>query len=104
LAECKQLRSLGGEIKIDLFHLERVATILDRPHMGPVRRQYLRIAAGPLPMLIKADVIGVARRFVGRNELMAAVVRLNDKREREREHEAPNVRPKTGKGGTRTAA
>ncbi|GKT31953.1 hypothetical protein ADUPG1_006259, partial [Aduncisulcus paluster] len=42
-SERTQLRALGGDIRIDLFHLERVATILDRPRMAPVREQFLRI-------------------------------------------------------------
>jgi hypothetical protein len=87
LAERRDLRSLGDDIEIDLYHLERVAGILDRPRMHPVREQYLQISAGPQPILIKAEVLGVARRFIGDGDLMAFIGDLNDDREREHERE-----------------
>ena len=45
LAERDQLRAHGGDVKINLLHLERVASILDRPRMASVRWQYLAIPA-----------------------------------------------------------
>lgn len=53
LGERDDLRSLGEAqaITVDLFHLERIAGILDRPPMAPVRRQYLDIDSGPGPSL-----------------------------------------------------
>lgn len=85
LDERKQLRELGGDIKVDVFHLERVASILDRPRMAPVRQQYLRIAAGPPPMMITPQVLGAPGRFVAGDALMETVVGFNDKEERKRE-------------------
>ncbi|BEP42979.1 hypothetical protein GmRootV15_35680 [Variovorax sp. V15] len=45
LRERKELESLASPLKVELFHLERVATILDRPEMESVRRQFLLIEA-----------------------------------------------------------
>ncbi|MCA1393776.1 hypothetical protein I6F20_32685 [Bradyrhizobium sp. IC3123] len=41
LGEREQLRAVAGETLLDLFHLERVTTILDTPAMGGVREQFL---------------------------------------------------------------
>lgn len=84
LAERDHLRSLGGDIRIELFHMERVATILDRPRMGPVREQYLRMpASGPLPLSIKAAVLGSAHRFADDIEVFERFVGLEESQIRE---------------------
>jgi hypothetical protein len=72
-SERSHLRSLGGDIRIDLFHLERVATVLDRPRMGAVREHFLKIPAGRHsrvpepsdhpPLSITASVVGTAYAF-----------------------------------------
>lgn len=43
LAERRNLERVAGHIPIELFHLERIATILDQPNMHSVRKQYLHI-------------------------------------------------------------
>lgn len=84
LAERSELRRLGGdEIEIDLFHLERIALILDRPSMAPVREQYLKIAASRPPMLIQAEIIGVARVFTGDEDILDLLVENFEKEIRE---------------------
>ncbi len=88
LAERKTLRSLGGDLEIDLFHLERVATILDRPRMAPVRQQYLRIGAGRPPVRVQAEVIGAARDFTRDDELLQWYVEAYEKQVREKSDEA----------------
>lgn len=88
LAERAKLRSLGGDITIDLFHLERVATILDRPRMAPIRQQYLRIGAGRPPVRVKAEVIGAARAFTRDDELLESYVEEYEKHIREKSDEA----------------
>ncbi len=42
----KILETLAGSLRLDLFHLDRVTTILDTPGMAEVRRQYLSIDYG----------------------------------------------------------
>ncbi|WP_157993888.1 glycine-rich domain-containing protein [Bordetella bronchiseptica] len=41
--ERRELEDCAGDLKVELFHLERIATILDRPAMEAVRRQFLSI-------------------------------------------------------------
>lgn len=43
LAEREELRLLAGAIELDLFHLERVTAILDKPSMAGIRQQFLGI-------------------------------------------------------------
>ncbi len=43
LAERDELRAAAAPLELDLYHLERIATVLDRPAMAPVLRQYLFI-------------------------------------------------------------
>lgn len=83
LAERTKLRSLGGDLEIDLFHLERVATILDRPRMHSVRQQYLKFGAGRPPVQVKAEVIGAARVFTDDDELLDRFVEIFEKDVRE---------------------
>jgi hypothetical protein len=88
LAERARLRSLGGDMRIDLFHLERVAGILDRPYMGPVREQFLRIPAiGVAPMDITASVVGTAHAFTDDTRVMDVWVSLEEQHIRERSDE-----------------
>ncbi len=84
LAERKKLRDLGEDLPIDLIHLYRVATILDRPRMSQIRHQYLRIGAGRPPVRVRAEVIGAARSFTnGGNELLEWFVEQYEKQIRE---------------------
>ena len=43
LGEREQLRALAGSTAVDLYHLERITTILDVPDMANVRQQFLDI-------------------------------------------------------------
>ncbi|RQO45910.1 hypothetical protein DBV08_18790 [Rhodococcus sp. KBW08] len=84
LAERKTLREMGGEVEIDLVHLERMTTILDRPRMAVVREQFLGIAAGPPPILVTAEVLGVARSFDCAEEFLNKIVEVEAARTNER--------------------
>jgi hypothetical protein len=96
-SERKQLRALGGDIRIELFHLERVATVLDRPRMASVREQFLKIPASKhsrvpeladqSPMSIKASVVGTAHAFTDDTEVLDRFVWMREKRIRERSDE-----------------
>ena len=80
LADRETLRGLDPDIDIDLIHLERLATILDRPQMSQVREQFLDISAGPPPILVSAEVIGVARTFDFSDQVLESLIEI------EREH------------------
>ena len=43
LAERQELSKFAGNIPIELFHLERITAILDKPEMHGVRKQFLGI-------------------------------------------------------------
>lgn len=44
LSERAGLRALAGELALEIFHVERIAAILDQPHMAQVRQQLLGIS------------------------------------------------------------
>jgi hypothetical protein len=68
---------LGGDVLIDIFHLERITTtILDRPHMGQVRTQFLDIDAGPPAISVTAEVIGSASHLDDGDDLLERMVRI----------------------------
>jgi hypothetical protein len=51
LSERKELEDSANPLKVELFHLERVAGILDRPEMESVRRQFLTIDTDVSPTI-----------------------------------------------------
>lgn len=89
LSERTTLRALGGDdIKIELFHLERVAGVLDRPRMAQVRQQFLGIPAiGVAPMDVKVSVEGAAHAFTDDIEVRDIFVEYREQRIRERSEE-----------------
>lgn len=87
LAEREELGKVGGDTKVEVYHLERITTILDRPHMAGVREQFLGIPAGPPPILVTAEAIGVARSFIREDELLETLVDIEEKSLHERNEE-----------------
>ncbi|MGW4340796.1 hypothetical protein ACWEK5_49800 [Rhodococcus koreensis] len=63
LAERRDLTKLADDIEIDIFHMERVAFVLSQPRMHPLRKQYLDIDAGPVPLDIRLSIDGAAHYF-----------------------------------------
>ncbi|MFM0065009.1 glycine-rich domain-containing protein [Paraburkholderia aspalathi] len=51
LSERQELEDSVSPLKVELFHLERVVGILDRPDMESVRRQFLSIATDVAPTI-----------------------------------------------------
>lgn len=43
LGERSALKKIAGSIEVDLFHLERISAVLDKPSMAGIRQQYLSI-------------------------------------------------------------
>ena len=58
LSERKELEDSANPLKVELFHLERVAGILDRPEMESVRRQFLSIDTDAAPTINKLGGTG----------------------------------------------
>ena len=74
LAERRDLRKQADDIEIDIFHMERVAFVLNQPHMHPLRKQYLDIDAGPVPLDIRLSIDGAAHYFTDSHELRDHVI------------------------------
>ena len=49
LGEREEIRSLAAPLRVELYHLERVTAILDKPAMASVREQFLDIEANGAP-------------------------------------------------------
>jgi len=61
--------------KVEIYHLERITSILDKPTMRPVRQQFLGIAADPQqpfkrPVFVRVigKETGYSTRLIGRDE------------------------------------
>ncbi|WP_155987079.1 MULTISPECIES: hypothetical protein [unclassified Mycobacterium] len=88
LADRETLRALGGDVEIELLHLERVAGVLDRPHMAQVRQQFLGIPAiGVAPLDVKVSVDGCAYAFTDDGEVRDTFVAMREDRIRKRSDE-----------------
>jgi hypothetical protein len=79
LGERESLRRLAEPIEIDIVHLERLTTVLDRPHMAGVREQFLGITAGPPAMLVSVKVDGAAGTFTDVDEFFSRIVDIEEK-------------------------
>ena len=51
LSEREELRLLAGATELDLFHLERITAILDKPSMAGIRHQFLGIVEDSVSVL-----------------------------------------------------
>lgn len=88
LAERRDLRELGGDLDIDIYHLERLATILDRPRMAATRQQFLKISPGRPPMIVRASVAGTAMSFTDEDAVIDVLVDIHEHQIRKRSEEA----------------
>ena len=88
LREREILKELGGDIEIDIFHLERVALILDTPKMHPVRAQFLNIQTGPLPIRVDVTIEGEVWQLTEAQETFDKHVAIYESRVRKRAEEA----------------
>lgn len=72
LSQRRDLKGLGGDIAVELYHLERITGILDRPRMHPVRKQYLDIDPGPMPIEVELSISGSAGYFTDSADVLEA--------------------------------
>ncbi|MEU1523939.1 hypothetical protein ABZ413_17235 [Nocardia rhamnosiphila] len=63
LSERRDLEQLGGQIRVKLFHLERITTILDQPAMASVRWQFLKIGSSQPAIEVELEIVGEALCF-----------------------------------------
>lgn len=71
-------------LAVDLFHVERVMAVLDDPRMSLVRKQYLDIEPGPIPIDVELHIDGAARYFVRSDEARDGYVEFLADQEREK--------------------
>lgn len=69
LAERKELASVTATVQVDLFHLERITTILDKPNMAGIRKQFLNINEARTTR-IYAEALPKTNNIVGQAEGM----------------------------------
>jgi len=62
LAERESLVSAAGDIPVELYHLERITTILDAPPMASVRKQFLGISSADEDRLLALQIAEVEAR------------------------------------------
>ncbi|MCI0682166.1 MAG: hypothetical protein L0Y71_08685 [Gemmataceae bacterium] len=55
LAERTELTSVAAPIQVDLFHVERITTVLDKPNMAAIRKQFLSIDGDEAGVVRGAD-------------------------------------------------
>ncbi|UGT41149.1 hypothetical protein LTV02_35245 [Nocardia yamanashiensis] len=89
LSQREDLKELGGGIAIELYHLERIMGILDRPRMHPVRKHYLGIDPGPLPIEVELSIGGSAGYFTDSAEVLETHLDYGTRKAREDAEEQP---------------
>lgn len=67
LSEREELRKASGKLKFDLFHLEKITTILDSPAMASVRHQFLGISSDQEESgaILRDEITKMEQRLVG---------------------------------------
>ncbi|WP_280456570.1 hypothetical protein [Nocardia carnea] len=84
LSERRDLMKLGGQIEVELFHLERITAILDRPAMAAVRRQFLGISTSQPTIDVKLAIDGFVRHFTDGEEIRDRYLKVGAEKARER--------------------
>lgn len=63
LAERCDLQKLGGDVDVEIYHLERITSILDQPDMESIRRQFLGIDERQPDIAVELEIDGFATYF-----------------------------------------
>jgi hypothetical protein len=74
LAERDELITLAPDIEVEIYHMERIAALLDQPAMAGLRQKFLGIDPGFVPLDIHLDVHGVGGLFTDGADLRAALL------------------------------
>lgn len=69
LGERKELMESVSDVDVEIFHMEKVAALLDQPRMVGTRQQFLGIDPGTVPLNLQLTVHGKAYAFTGGEEL-----------------------------------
>lgn len=88
-----QLEKLGGDIEVEIFHMERIAIILDRPQMHSLRKQFLDIDSDPAALDISLDISGAAHYFVDGATVRDHLIDSEEQNLRERHEHVRELSP-----------
>lgn len=83
MSERTELAEAASELEVEIYHLERVAAILNQPSMSQVRYEFLGIQAGPVPFDLALQICGQARCFVGGDEVREILLDGDDQARRQ---------------------
>jgi hypothetical protein len=85
-----ELERVGGDIRVKVYHLERITGLLDRPDMAQVRRQFLGISSGPPPIAVDLEIEGSAFRFTDGTDVRERHIAEAAERAREEDVDKPS--------------
>ena len=84
LSERQKLRDVDDSVELEIFHMERVAQILDKPSMHSVRKRYLDIDADKIPLAVTLTVNGAAHALTRSDMLLDKLCEIEESGIRER--------------------
>jgi hypothetical protein len=93
LGERDDLSALAPGIDLEIYHMERIAALLDQPSMAALRQKFLGIDPGIVPLDIRLMVNGVGRFFTGGEDLREALLEQEDDEVRAGAERQRNVSP-----------
>jgi hypothetical protein len=82
-SERKELIGFVGDIDVLIFHMEKVAALLDQPSMVGVRQQFLGIDPGSVPLNLQLKIDGPGYLGVDGDELREGLLEVEDENDRE---------------------
>jgi hypothetical protein len=74
LGDRRDLKKAAGTVPVELFHLDRVTTMLDQPRMSGVRKQFLNIDFDPSVQAVLHALVSPGR---DENEIREAIAGVN---------------------------
>ncbi|SKS74044.1 Uncharacterised protein [Mycobacteroides abscessus subsp. bolletii] len=83
MSERTELTEAASGLEVEIYHLERVAAILNQPSMSQVRREFLGIEAGPVPFDLALSIEGAALCFLGSDEVREILLDGDDQARRQ---------------------
>ncbi|MDY6808951.1 MAG: restriction endonuclease [Actinomycetota bacterium] len=93
LSQRSALREVSTDVEIEIYHMERVATVLDQPAMHSVRKKYLHIDADKVPLAVTFSVTGEAHALTESDALREKLCEVEEGSIRQRARESRERKP-----------
>lgn len=93
LGERKELAAMVDGLGVEIFHMERIAALLDQPEMVGIRQQFLGIDPGSVPLNIQLKIDGAGRSFADGADLRKLLLEAAAESDRENANQLRNVSP-----------